>query len=204
VPALAVPQAPSVDPESTGVPTDGVWRDCERRAAIGALRPVLTIHLRGVAHWESYQPGVGLECRDPESTSGDQNRRLVLPMDQARPSVGRSTRFISGKTESVFDFLVRRGGRRRFPRRMQPHRRTSGIPPPSSRPPATVEDNTAPAPAAIRRVGRACPRSRSNNRQLRRIVEDAWGAVNAAQLAALGLHPQLAHRPPRFPRRWDR
>jgi hypothetical protein len=109
-PASRPASAPSAGAPGPPTPTphadDGAWADWRRRA-LGALAletvygPWLTGKSAG-AGW--------LECRDPASPTGDQHPSASVADGTGDAERGSFHSFISGRTLSVFDFLVEHGG----------------------------------------------------------------------------------------------
>jgi len=144
---------------------DSAWAEWRQRAL--AALPIESIY----GEWLTGKPaGVGwLECRDPSSSSGDQNPSASVADGTGDAERGAFHSFISGKTLSVFDFLVEHGGAADFRAARERIAALSGIP----APPATANP-TRGSPEESR------PEIRVNNRQLRDIVADAWRATRAA------------------------
>lgn len=163
------PRAPSTPPAAA--PSDTVWADWRRRAL--AALPIEAIY----GPWLTGKPaGAGwLECRDPSSPTGDQNPSASVANGTGDAERGSFHSFISGRTISVFDFLVEHGGAADFRAARERVAELSGVPTPPA---------TAGAPRGRPDEGR--PEIRVNNRQLRDIVADAWRAARAA-----GRRPQL-------------
>jgi hypothetical protein len=156
-------RAPSAPPASG--PGDTVWAEWRRRA-LTAL-PVEAIY----GAWLTGKPaGAGwLECRDPSSATGDQNPSASVADGTGDAERGAFHSFISGRTVSVFDFLVEHGGAADFRAARERVAELSRVPTPPA---------TAGPPRGSPEDGR--PEIRVNNRQLRDIVADAWRAVRTA------------------------
>ncbi len=94
--------APPASPHNT----DPVWVEWRQRAlAALPLEAVYGTWLTGKA------AGAGwLECRDPSSPTGDQNPSASVADGTGDAERGAFHSFISGRTLSVFDFLVEHGG----------------------------------------------------------------------------------------------
>lgn len=104
-----------------------------------------------------------LECRDPQSLSGDQNPSAGVADDT--PDVERGTfhSFRDGRSLSAFDFLIERGRASDFRDACRVIAELSGVELPSGVPP---------------RPPRELPRIQINNRQLRDLAADAWQAID--------------------------
>lgn len=156
-------RAPSTPPPAA--PSDTVWAEW-RRHALAAL-PIEAIY----GAWLTGKPaGAGwLECRDPSSPTGDQNPSASVADGTGDAERGAFHSFISGRTLSVFDFLVEHGGATDFRAARERVAALAGVPTPPA---------TSGAPRGTPEEGR--PEIRVNNRQLRDIVADAWRAARAA------------------------
>lgn len=85
--------------------TNGVWREWRARAlAALPLDQVYGDLLTGKA-----RPDGWLECRDPWSPTGDRDPSAGVADSTPQVERGSFHSFISGRTVSVFDFLVERG-----------------------------------------------------------------------------------------------
>jgi hypothetical protein len=153
--------------------SDAVWAEWRRRAlAALSLEAVYGAWLTG----KPAGPG-WLECRDPASPTGDQHPSASVADGTGEAERGAFHSFIRGTTLSVFDFLVEHGGAADFRAARERIAQLTGV----AMPPGT----TGPAPPSKPRPGDR-PEIRTNNRQLRDIVADAWRAARAA-----GKRPQL-------------
>ncbi len=96
---------PSHQGESTPRPQDIDWK-AQRERVLAAL-PLEAIY----GEWlTGKRAGPGwLECRDPESPSGDKNPSAGVADGSGDAERGSFHSFISGETTSVFDFLIARG-----------------------------------------------------------------------------------------------
>ena len=109
-----------------------------------------------------------LQCRDPSSATGDENPSAGVADGTGEAERGSFHSFISGKTVSVFDFLVEHGGCSDFRASMVAVSEHSGVALPTQ-------------PARGRAQSRQSrPQIRVNARQLRDVLADAWRAVHAA------------------------
>lgn len=158
---------PLKPPRQDPGPEDTQWAAWRRRAlAELPLEPIYGPWLTGNA------AGVGwLECRDPDSSTGDQRPSASVADGTGEAERGTFHSFISGTTLSVFDFLIAHGGVVDFREARQRVAEVSGVPPPA--PPGAAAAKP-PAPGARR------PQIRVNNRQLRDVIGDAWNAAHAA------------------------
>jgi len=106
------------------------WADWRRRAL--AALPLEAVY----GPWLTGKPaGAGwLECRDPASPTGDQNPSASVADGTGEAERGTFHSFISGRTLSVFDFLVEHGGAADFRAARARVAELAGVPEP--RPPA--------------------------------------------------------------------
>jgi hypothetical protein len=162
--------AVAASPATVG-PGDTVWAEWRQRAL--AALPIDAVY----GDWLTGKlVGTGwLECRDPASATGDQNPSAGVADGTGDAERGTFHSFISGKTLSVFDFLIEHQGVADFRAARERVAALAGIPAP-------------PAASGGSRGSRdeRRPQIRVNNRQLRDIVGDTWRAVRAANR-----HPQL-------------
>ncbi len=106
----APPRAPSSTSSSSSSPpasvTEGVWGEWRRRAlAALPLEAVYGEWLTGNAAGHGW-----LQCRDPSSATGDQNPSASVADGTGEAERGAFHSFISGRTVSVFDFLIENVG----------------------------------------------------------------------------------------------
>lgn len=155
-------EAAATTPPTTG-DGDPVWA-AWRKDALAALSldAVYGAWLTGKASGAGW-----LECRDPASASGDQHPSAGVADGTGQAERGAFHSHISGKTISVFDFLVAHGGVADFRAACAKVAELAGVAVPTPRP--------APAP----QFGPPRPRVRVNGRQLRDVLADAWKAVHA-------------------------
>lgn len=162
------PRAP--EPASNGASngtSDPAWVEWRRRALTSiSLESVYGEWLTGKAAGPGW-----LECRDPSSSTGDQNPSASVADGSGDAERGAFHSFISGKTISVFDFLVEHRGAADFRAARERIAELTGVP----MPPGT--SGTGP-PGKVRPDDR--PEIRTNNRQLRDIVADAWRAARTS------------------------
>ena len=158
--------APRTTDSTTNGTGDPVWAEWRRKAL--TTLPIESIY----GTWLTGKPaGPGwLECRDPSSSSGDQNPSASVADGSGDAERGAFHSFISGKTVSVFDFLVENGSAADFRAARERVAELAGVP----MPPGTTG---ASPPAKAKPDDR--PEIRTNNRQLRDIVADAWRAARA-------------------------
>jgi hypothetical protein len=138
--------------------TEQSWQEWRGRA-LGSL-PLDAVYgewLTGKRHRTGW-----LECRDPWSPSGDQDPSAGVADGTGQAERGQFHSFISGKSLSVFDFLVERDLVADFRAAREKVAELSGIPLPG---------------AAPRRSDSGLPEININNRQLRDIIHDAWQAL---------------------------
>ena len=156
---------PSVPSQDADPPHNDAWREWRRQALTALpLEAVYGKWLTGKA-----KGGGWLECRDPWSPTGDRDPSAGVADGTGQAERGTFHSFISGKSLSVFDFLVQRGGAADFHAACVRVAELSAVPLP------TLDATVADAKAERER-----PQIQVNNRQLRDIVTDAWGAVHAA------------------------
>jgi hypothetical protein len=143
---------------------DPAWAEWRKRA-LSAL-PLESIYrqwLTGSASGTGWR-----ECRDPSSTSGDQNPSAGVADGTGEAERAAFHSFITGATVSVFDFLVARGMAPDFRAAMHLVAERSGVALPEMRTAAPAESS-----------GPTRPRVRVNGRELRDVLTDAWKAVHA-------------------------
>lgn len=159
--------APRTTASTTNGTSDPVWAEWRRKAL--AVLPIESIY----GTWLTGKPaGPGwLECRDPSSSTGDQNPSASVADGSGDAERGAFHSFISGNTVSVFDFLVEHGSATDFRSARERVAELAGVP----MPPGTTG---ASPPGKVRPDDR--PEIRTNNRQLRDIVADAWRAARAS------------------------
>ncbi len=151
--------APSSPSRGAGA-SDPAWAEWRERAlAALSLESIYGAWLTGKESGSGW-----LECRDPSSSSGDANPSAGVADGTGDAERATFHSFISGKSVSVFDFLVEHGGCADFRAATALVAERSGVPQP-----------TPSAPA--RRASR--PRVRVNARQLRDVLADAWRVVHA-------------------------
>lgn len=160
-------------PDGSGNEAFKQWR----REALEAidLELVYGAWLTGVRSGDGW-----LQCRDPSSKSGD--RRPSSGVGDGTGNAERGTFHTfrdDAKSLSLFDFMVWTRQARDFSDAVRKVAQLSGVPLPERPRPLVTVENAAqhpgvPAPGAhVRR-----PEIVVNNRQLRDIVRDAWGAVH--------------------------
>ncbi len=156
--------APTPPPPGDAPPGDTLWTDWRQRAL--AALPIEAVYEPWLTG-KSSGPG-WLECRDPSSSTGDQNPSAGVADGTGEAERGAFHSFISGKTISVFDFLVERGQAQDFRAAAAIVAERSGVPMPTRE---SARPRDAPRPTR--------PQIRVNNRQLRDVLSDAWRAVHA-------------------------
>ncbi|MFH1680632.1 MAG: hypothetical protein ABIH26_08315 [Candidatus Eisenbacteria bacterium] len=159
--------APNVERRGERSATEGSggWREW-RAEALAAL-PLDQVYgdlLTGRA-----RPDGWLECRDPWSPTGDRDPSAGVADTTPQAERGAFHSFISGRTLSVFDFLVERGTATTIRDAFQLVARLSNIDLPS---PARKE--------VAEKSDDGQPSVQVNNRQLIDVIEDAWAAILAA------------------------
>lgn len=160
----AVPLSDGAAPKE---PDFAEWR--KRALAVLPLESVYGEWLTGRSSGEGW-----LECRDPESASGDQNPSAGVADGGNSCERGSFHSFITNKTMSVFDFLIRQGlavDIRHAARRVA---ELSGVPTPASPRSAQGLQQPSASPQSPRQLR---PTIQVNNRQLQDIVNDAWRSV---------------------------
>lgn len=113
-----------------------------------------------------------LECRDPSSATGDRNPSAGVSDGTNGVERGAFHSFISGRTMSVFDFMIERGMAQDFRAALDRTAKLSGVSPPSA--PAS------PSPEGNKSTRASLPEIQVNNRQLRDIIADACRVVRQA------------------------
>ena len=109
--------------------TDPAWAEWRRRA-LDAL-PLESVYGDLLTGKKS---GAGwLECRDPSSSTGDQNPSAGVADGTGDAERGSFHSFISGKTISIFDFIIIYRGAHDFCEAMERVAQLSGVPVPSVR-----------------------------------------------------------------------
>ncbi|MFB3883541.1 MAG: hypothetical protein ACE149_19925 [Armatimonadota bacterium] len=140
--------------------TERSWQEWRGRA-LGAL-PLDAIYgewLTGKRHKTGW-----LECRDPWSASGDRDPSAGVADGTGEAERGAFHSFISGRSISVFDFLMERGLASDFRAARERVAELSGV--------------LLPGAGPKRDTG--LPEINVNNRQLRDIIDDAWQALLGA------------------------
>jgi hypothetical protein len=154
------------------------WADWRRRA-LAALRleDVYGPWLTGRKSGESW-----LECRDPDSPSGDQNPSAGVADGTGGVERGAFHSFITGRTLSLFDFLVERGGASDFQAAQLVVAKLSGVALPEAKGTGgRREDSQTPAePHSAAFTLSTLPTIIVNARHLRDIVADTWSAIHTA------------------------
>ncbi len=160
--------APRTTDSTTNGTSDLVWAEWRRKAL--AVLPIESIY----GTWLTGKPaGPGwLECRDPSSSTGDQNPSASVADGSGDAERCSFHSFISGNTVSVFDFLVEHGSASDFRSARERVAELAGVPMPQG------TTRASPPPGKVRPDDR--PEIRTNNRQLRDIVADAWRAARAS------------------------
>jgi len=145
--------------------TDEAWREWREKAlAALSLEAIYGQWLTGKTCADGW-----LQCRDPWSPTGDRDPSAGVADGSGQAERGEFHSFISGKSLSVFDFLVERGEVADFRAACARVAQMSDVPLP-----ATARDS----PRHVSPHGR--PTIQVNNRQLRDVVADVWRAVHAA------------------------
>ena len=155
-------------PAAAPTVTEGAWAEWRQRAlAAVPLEAIYGAWLTGKA------AGAGwLECRDPASPSGDQNPSASVADGAGDAERGSFHSFISGETQSVFDFLVEHGGAADFRAARARVAELSGVPEPQP---------TQAAPSSPTRSSNPRrPEIQINGRPFDSILADAWRATLAA------------------------
>jgi hypothetical protein len=157
-----VSDAPADAPASAG-DGDPAWAAWRKQAlAALPLESVFGAWLTGKASGAGW-----LECRDPVSASGDQHPSAGVADGTGQAERGAFHSHITGKTVSVFDFLVAHRGVPDFRAACARVAELAGVALPER------------GPAAPPSPGPARPRIRINGRQLREVLADSWKAVHA-------------------------
>jgi hypothetical protein len=106
-----------------------------------------------------------LECRDPWSPTGDRDPSAGVADGTGQAERAQFHSFVSGKSLSVFDFLIARGIAADFRVAREKVAELSGVPLPGAGPKQTDS---------------GLPEINVNDRQLRHIIDDAWQALLGA------------------------
>jgi len=141
--------------------TERSWQEWRGRA-LGAL-PLESVYgewLTGKRHKTGW-----LECRDPWSPSGDRDPSAGVADGTGQAERGQFHSFVSGKSLSVFDFLIERGAAPDFRAAREKVAELSGISLPGIGP---------------KQAASGLPEIVVNDRQLRHIIDDAWQALLGA------------------------
>jgi len=147
----------------------GDWKEW-RRQALAAL-PLESVY----GEWLTGNgSGAGwLECRDPDSASGDRSPSAGVADTADNAERGAFHSFITGKTLSVFDFMVAQGLAVDFPHALRRVAELSGK--------AFVRDTIPRVSGSAANTPRLARPSRPaiqvNNRQLDAMLHDAWQSV---------------------------
>jgi hypothetical protein len=180
-----VEQGDDEDPDDPAATTPSPDWSIWRKSALAAL-PLESVYgpwLTGASNSEHW-----LECRDPDSPSGDRDPSAGVADGTGEAARGTFHSFRSGKKLSVFDFLVDRGLASSFKDAVRMVAELSGVPLPEA--PARVAKAGGKSPRATRSPRRGFPVIVTNNRQLRDIITDARQVVNHAN----GMSPFLFNR----------
>ena len=162
------PAASALPPPPAAPTSDPAWSDWRRRAL--AALPIEAVY--GTWLTGKSTGGGWLECRDPASPTGDEHPSASVADGTGDAERGAFHSFISGRTISVFDFLVEYGGVADFRAARERIAELTQVAVPRSFPPA---DEVATGPPRGRR-----PEIQINGRPIDDIVADAWRAVLAA------------------------
>jgi hypothetical protein len=142
-----------------------LWQEW-RKQALAAL-PLESVY----GKWLTGKTGARgwLECCDPWSPTGDRNPSAGVADGSGEAERGTFHSFISGKSRSVFDFLIERGEAEDFMSACTKVAEIAGIPLPNR------QESWGRDPQS-----QARPIIQINNRQLRDVIADAWPALHAA------------------------
>ncbi|MCK6527690.1 hypothetical protein L6R50_09040 [Myxococcota bacterium] len=187
-PPPPLPEAPSISPPPPAPPSpvtspaaapptpspEADWKAWRARALAALdLAAVYGDLLTGRA------TGAWLECRDPESESGDRNPSAGVSDGTGEAERGAFHSFRTGRTVSVFDFLIRQGRAADFRSACARVAELSGVPLPAPR------SRAAPGVAAFRSAWDADPDPDARTALLRRTL------VALLALPALEREPAL-------------
>ena len=143
--------------------TDEAWREW-REKALAAL-PLEAVY----GQWLTGKTCAGgwLQCRDPWSPTGDRDPSAGVADGSGQAERGEFHSFISGRSLSVFDFLIQQGQAADFRAACARVAELSAVP--------------LPAPDSTQKRKRTgLPEIRLDNRQLRDVLAEAWQALHAA------------------------
>jgi len=144
--------------------TDSEW-DAWRKEALSRI-PLESIYdelLTGERSGDEW-----LQCRDPDSPSGDKNPSAGVADGTGDFERGSFHSFISGKTITIFDFMIKQGIASDFNEAKQRIAELSGVFTPGGKDEPTVTNIAEPY---------RLPQIKINNRQMRYVVGDTWKAV---------------------------
>jgi hypothetical protein len=182
-----VEQGGDDDPDDPATTTPAPGWSAWRKAALAAL-PLESVYgpwLTGASNSEHW-----LECRDPDSPSGDRDPSAGVADGTGEAARGTFHSFRTSKKLSVFDFLMDRGLAANFKDAVRKIADLSGVPLPEA-PKRAAKTAASPRSARPSRAGRrGYPVIVTNNRQLRDIIADARQVVNHAN----GMNPTLFNR----------
>lgn len=151
------------------------WR--ERALAALPLESVYGTWLTGGRSGEHW-----LECRDPQSPSGDQNPSAGIALGTGEAERGSFHSFRTQETISVFDFMVRHGVAADFRAAIEKVSSFACVPLPNrGGAHSRLETKKPPKPKKDDRPTREQddrPEIRTNGRQLYDVILDAWRAVH--------------------------
>lgn len=167
-PSPAPPDSASSQPRSTSAAgiSETAWADWRRRALADLpLEPVYGALLTGNMHGSGW-----LECRDPASPTGDQKPSASVADGTGEAERGAFHSFITGKTLSVFDFLIAHGGLADFKAARARVAELARVPEPT--PPPLGPEWDPPPPPKPRRKPRIIIRTAEHE-----VVDDAIAAL---------------------------
>lgn len=160
--------------------SDSAWADWRRRAL--ASLPLESVY-GGLLTGNPHAPG-WLECRDPSSSTGDENPSASVADGTGDAERGSFHSFITSRTLSVFDFLVEHRGETDFKAARARITVLSGVPEPTPAPPPLPTDGSwdPPSPAGPPSAGHRNEPRRKHRIVIRteehEVVDDAIRALS--------------------------
>ena len=164
------------DKEDTSRPSDE-WRDWREKALAAVdLEAVYGDWLTGERSGDGW-----LQCRDPESPSGDRDPSAGVADGTGDAKRATFHSFRTGLKLSVFDFLQRFGNASSFGEAVKIVSRYSGVPLPGKKEKKEKKEKkpSKKAESSPTSPRKTFPSITVNNRQMRSIVYDAWGVLLA-------------------------
>lgn len=179
-PSRSAPRAAHSLANATNGTSDSAWADWRRRALASLpLESVYGALLTGNAHGPGW-----LECRDPSSSTGDENPSASVADGTGDAERGSFHSFITGRTLSAFDFLVEHRGETDFKAARARISALSGVSEPTPALPPLPTDGSwdPPPPSGPPSAGKANEPRRKHRIVIRtaehEVVDDAIRALS--------------------------